>query len=143
MNVIFDANVLLSFLLAPDPNQTIAWVVRTCFFASEITVLAPPELIQETTEKAMSKPYFQNKISHAQVQGLLSLLTTHSVIPPPWQGEMLRFSHDRKDDYLVAYSLLYNVDYLVTGDRHLLSIRQMDQLMIVSPAAMRRLLEQY
>jgi putative PIN family toxin of toxin-antitoxin system len=143
MRVILDANVLLSFLLAPDPNQTVAWVVRTCFFTRGIRVLAPAELIQETTEKALTKPYFQNKLSYAQVQELLSMLTTHSEIPPPFQGQMRRYGNDRKDDYLVAYALLHNVDYLVTGDRNLLALREIDQLKIVPPAVMVAVLEEY
>jgi putative PIN family toxin of toxin-antitoxin system len=143
MRVIFDANVLLSFLLASDPNQTVAWVVRTCFFTPGIAVLAPQELIEETTQRALTKPYFQNKISPNRIQGLLSMLTTHSETPPAWRGEMPHFGTDRKDDYLVAYGLLLNADYLVTGDRHLLTLGQIDQLRILAPATMVHVLEQF
>ena len=143
MKVIFDANVLLSFVLAPDPNQTVAKVVRTCFLAPKVTVVAPAELIRETTDKALTKRYFQNKLSPAMVEGFLSSLMTHSEIPPAWQGQMGRYGNDGKDDYLVAYGLLYNVDFLVTGDRHLLTLGQIDQLKIVLPAMMVEVLAQY
>jgi predicted nucleic acid-binding protein len=106
-------------------------------------VLAPTELIQGTTEKALTKPYFQYKLSYTQVQELLSMLTAHSEIPPAFQGQMRRYGNDRKDDYLVAYALLHNVDYLVAGDRNLLALREIDQLKIVPPAAMVTVLKEY
>lgn len=140
MKVLFDANVLLSFLLAPDPYQTVAWVVRTCLAAPDIEVLAPTELIQETANKAFTKPYFQGKLARNQVEHLLAQLAAQTQTPPALAGEVARYGRDAGDDYLVAYGLLLEADYLVTGDRDLLALGQVVQLRIVTPATFRRLL---
>ncbi len=141
MKVIFDANVLLSFLLAPDSSQTVAWVVQTCLHAPEIQVLVPVELIRETTETAFTKPYFRGKLSPTFVTGFLNQLTHQGEIPPVLQEEFTAYVRDRDDDYLVAYGLVLGADYLVTGDRDLLVLGRIEQLAIVTPAVFRRILE--
>ena len=141
MKVIFDANVLLSFILAPDPNQTVAEVVRICYLTAGITVLTPAELIQEVQTTALTKRYFRNKVSPETLSDFLATLITYSEIPPPWQGQIQRYTRDHKDDYLVAYALFHDVDYLVSGDRHLLALKQIDQLKILLPSTMLEILQ--
>lgn len=141
MKVIFDANVLLSFLLAPDSSQTVAWVVRTSLHAPEVQILVPVELIRETTETAFTKPYFRGKLSPAFVTRFLTQLTQQGEVPPMLQEEIAAYVRDRDDDYLVAYGLILEADYLVTGDRDLLALGRIEQLAIVTPAAFRQILE--
>jgi uncharacterized protein len=141
MKVIFDANVLLSYLLAPDPSQTVAWIVQVCLRAPEIQVLVPIELIRETTETPFTKPYFQGKLSPAYVTRFLVQLTHQGEVPPVLSEEIAAYVRDRDDDYLVAYGLILEADYLVTGDRDLLALRRIEQLAVVTPAAFRRILE--
>ena len=142
MKVLFDANVLLSFLLAPDPNQTVAWVVRTCLAAPDIEVLAPPELIEETVNKAFTKPYFRGKLTRSQVEHFLVQLTAQVQTPHTLAGELARYGRDPDDDYLVAYGLVLDANYLVTGDRDLLVLGQVAQLRIITPAAFRHILKE-
>ncbi len=42
-------------------------------------------------------------------------------------------TRDPKDDYLIAYALVGEADYLVTGDQELLVIGQIDTVKIVTP----------
>lgn len=99
MKVLFDANVLLSFLLAPDPYHTVVWIVETCLNAPDIHVLAPAELIQGTDETAFTKPYFRAKLSPTRVETFLSQLTTQAQLPPTLQAEVARYVRDQDDDY--------------------------------------------
>ena len=46
MKVILDANVLISYLLAPDDTRTVVQAVEVCF-SEHITLFVPPELIDE------------------------------------------------------------------------------------------------
>jgi hypothetical protein len=142
MKVIFDANVLLSFLLAPDAAQTVAWIVRTALVSPKITVFVPPELVQETARKALTKPYFTGKFSRDELARFLSQLTQQGVAPPALQDEIARYVRNRGDDYLIAYGLLMAADYLVTGDRDLLVLGEVEHLRIVTPAPFRRILEE-
>jgi predicted nucleic acid-binding protein len=62
--------------------------------------------------------------------------------PDSLQTELINYSRDPKDDYLIAYALIYQADYLVTGDKDLLVLGKVEELEIVRPAEMRKLLEQ-
>ena len=134
MRIIFDANILLSFLLAPNHDGMLPWLVRTCLTSSDIVVLAPPELLQETVETAMTKPYFRGTIAPERLREFLDYLVDQVEVPPAWQGDIPSYSRDPKDDYLLVYGLALNVDYLVTGDRDLLVLGQVADLQVLSPA---------
>ena len=45
---------------------------------------------------------------------------------------MPRFSRDPKDDYLIAYAVVGEADFLVTGDKDLLVLRQIGDVRIVT-----------
>ncbi len=62
--------------------------------------------------------------------------------PDSLQTELTQCVRAPKDGYLIAYGLIYHADYLVTGDQDLLVLNGVEQLQIVSPAEMRRVLEQ-
>jgi uncharacterized protein len=54
-------------------------------------------------------------------------------LPPPLE-EIAAYSRDPKDDYLVAYGVVNEADYLITGDLDLLVLGQVGDLQIVNPA---------
>lgn len=140
MRVIFDANVILSYLLTPDPLGTIALIVETSLVADDITVLLPPELVRETTDRAMNKPYFRGKISRERMESVLGYLSAHTEPLPELEEELKGYVRDQKDDYLVAYGLVHDADFLVTGDQDLLILRRVHDLRIVAPAAYLRII---
>lgn len=43
-------------------------------------------------------------------------------------------TRDPKDDYLIAYAVIGEADYLVTGDKDLLVLEQIAGVTIVTPA---------
>ena len=46
-------------------------------------------------------------------------------------------TRDAKDDYLLAYALVGQADYLVTGDEDLLVLQEIEGLKIVNPTQFR------
>jgi uncharacterized protein len=132
MNVLLDANVFLSYLLAPSPHSTIPLVVDTCFTA-EINILVPPELIAEIAEKAATKRYFRERIPQQEIDQFVQQLTSVGTPLPPL-AKRVTYSRDPKDDYLIAYGIVYDADYLVTGDADLLILQASELLKIVTPA---------
>lgn len=137
MRVVVDANVFISYLLAPHQPRTITQVVDTCF-KDEFTVVVPHELIQEIVENVEKSPYLQKNILQEDLDALLVIFNTSAEIPTPLEGEIAAYTQDPDDDYLIAYSLVHEVDYLVTGDPHLLVVGQIEGVKIVEP---RRFLE--
>ena len=53
-----------------------------------------------------------------------------------------QYTTDADDDYLVAYAVVHEVDYLVTGDRHLLVLEQVQDTRVVLPAVVIDLLDE-
>ena len=52
---------------------------------------------------------------------------------PPIGAKIPAVSRDPKDDYLPTYALVAKADYLVTGDKDLLVLKQVGQVKILSP----------
>lgn len=143
MKVLFDANVFLSYLLAPDSDRTITRIVRAAFEADDVQVVVPPDLIEEIIDRARNKPHFQGKISPETLEQLLTRLRTEGDPLDAVQEEYASYVRDRKDDYLVAYGLLYDVNYLVSGDKGFKGIDEIEGLRIVRPVAFYRILQEH
>jgi len=133
MKVLLDTNVLLSYMLLPAGPRTVAAVVTTCFLREEIDVVVPPEQIKEFAAKAASKRYFRRRIPHAAIEDFVRQLTALAELLPPLD-EIAAYSRDPKDDYLVAYGVVNEADYLVTGDDDLLALKRVGPMEIVRPA---------
>ncbi len=53
----------------------------------------------------------------------------------PRLDEIASFSRDPKDDYLVAYGIVNEAEYLITGDQDLLVLDRVGELQELTPAA--------
>lgn len=134
MRVLLDTNVLLSYPLAPSAVRTITTLVSACWQHDQIELLIPEEQLDEFVRKASAKRYFRTRIPRSAIDAFAAQLRlAGQVLPlvdvPP------AHTRDRKDDYLVAYAIIYDADYLVSGDRDLLVLGQVGSLQIVTPAA--------
>lgn len=143
MKVLFDANVFLSYLLAPDSERTITRIVRAAFDADDVQVVVPPDLVNEIIERARNKPHFQANISPEKLDQFITRLLTEGDPLDAMEEEYASYVRDRKDDYLVAYGLLYDVDYLVSGDKGFRGIDEIEGLRIVRPVVFYRILQEH
>jgi putative PIN family toxin of toxin-antitoxin system len=132
MKVLIDANVFLSYLLSPSLTSTISTVVTACF-TTDIEVLVPCELIAEITEKLATKRYFRERVPQDKIDQFIQQLTSLAELPPPLEG-IASYGRDPKDDYLIAYGVVNDADYVVTGDADLLVLSEVGTLQIVAPA---------
>jgi putative PIN family toxin of toxin-antitoxin system len=139
MRVLIDTNLWISYLLTRNDKSTIRQVVQACL-SGRVGLVVPRELVAEL-RVTVRYPHLVQRIRQDELELLLRQIRAVGEPPPFLPEETPRYSRDRKDDYLVAYGLLLEVDYLVTGDRDLLALGQIEQLHIVTPAAMRRILE--
>lgn len=139
MKVILDANVWISYLLAPNEARTITLVVERCL-AEDVELFVPQELIQEMTEKVSTSTYLQTHILPEDLDTLIAIWASAATTPALIESEIPAYGRDPEDDYLVAYGVIYDVDYLVTGDPDLLILKQVSNLKIVKP---RTFMEQF
>ena len=130
MKVILDTNIFISFLLAPGNARTITQVVDICVTKSSVTLIVPPELLAELSEKVLEKSYLKARILQADLDEFLEVIKSIAIIPPKL-ADMPLLSPDPDDDYLLAHGLLEEVDYIVAGDAALLALGQIDALNIV------------
>jgi uncharacterized protein len=131
MKVLFDANVLLSYLLTPKKDSTIAIVIETA--VAHLSLVVPPSLLNEVWQTYHKYPHLRQRIDVDEVEQLVTLLEELGEAPTLSDDEMQALSRDPKDDYLLAYGLVAEAHYLVTGDQDLLTLEQVETLHILTP----------
>ena len=128
-----------SAICARNESSTIHQLVNVCLDASH-TLILPPEQIHELQSSVAGYARLSQRIAPEQIAALLLILQEVAEQPDSLQAELLSYGRDPKDDYLVAYGLIYHADYLITGDDDLLVLGTVEQLRIVRLAEMRRIL---
>lgn len=132
MRVLLDTNIWLSYLLAPGSPRAITVVVTTCLSHDEIDVLVPPEQIDEFADKVAHKDYFRERIPHAAIETFTRQLKALASLVPPLD-DIAAYTRDPNDDYLIAYGVVNEADFLITGDDDLLALDRVGLLEIVKP----------
>ena len=133
MKVLIDTNVFLSYLLASATPRAVTTVVTTCFDRDEIDILVPHEQIAELATTTSTKRYFRNHIPQATIDYFIQQLTALAELPPTLE-EIPAYSRDPKDDYLVAYGIVNEADFLITGDADLLVLGRVGKVEVIDPS---------
>ncbi len=121
MRAVLDPNVLVSALLSrrgPPREIVAAWT------QGRFELVASPALLSELRD-VLARPKFRRWISSAAATEYVDGLQDAALViddPPPQPG----LSPDPDDDYLVALSRAGAVDYIVSGDSHLLGLADPD-----------------
>lgn len=143
LRVVIDANIFISYLLSPDDRfGTIARVFES-IGSGRYQLVRSERLISEIRTSVTGKPELRKRISDADLEELIALVEAVS-IPLPDHPDVIAppILRDQKDDYLLEVAHRANADYLVSGDRDLLDIRdQLDRPQIVTPRAFLELMD--
>lgn len=142
IRAVVDANVFISFLIYPSGDGAPARLVREALL-HRFVPLVSPRLLHEIQEKSTGKPYLASRIATADIAWLFERLIDvgeHHDDADLLNSTLMR---DPKDNYLIANALRYRAEYLVSGDRDLLDLREeLEVVRIVSPATFATLLDQ-
>jgi putative PIN family toxin of toxin-antitoxin system len=138
MRVIIDVNVLIGYLLTPNETSVLHTIIDA-LFDGRYTLLLFEDLIEEIAQTTIRKKKLAKRIQVDDIDELLSSLKVVSEELPPITEAIPAIVRDHKDDYLIAYAVVHHADYLVTGDKDLLSLGQVEQVNIVNPTAFARL----
>ncbi len=131
MRVLCDTNIFVSYLLTPKKAGPIHTIVEAAFLG-EFTLLLPEDLLEELAHKVQGKKYLTGRITEADLEELVTLLREVAELIPKIRTPIPAVTRDPKDDYLLAYALVGQSDYLVTGDEDLLTLKQVEQTKIVT-----------
>lgn len=130
MRVVLDTNILLSAMLSPKgaPAQIVeAWEENL------FTLAICPELLAELRDVSQ-RPFFRARL-HAGIAerlaaSLRDLAISYRHLPSATGAP------DPKDNFLLALAEASQADFLVTGDKGLLSLKQYKSTRIITPAAL-------
>jgi putative PIN family toxin of toxin-antitoxin system len=144
MRVILDTNIYISYLLSSRQTEhtgVISTIVEAAF-RQKYLLLVPEKSIEELMIKLREKKFLTERIAGHEAQAFVHLLQGIAEIVPPIESPLPKVTRDEKDDYLVAYALVYQADYLVSGDGDLLELTQIEEVKMIKPVDFVRLLQQ-
>jgi putative PIN family toxin of toxin-antitoxin system len=130
MRAVLDTNVLISAVITTGPPYHIynAWlegafelVISPALIKELEIVLARPHIIDRIHETSFSRSAFIGDIRERAV-----------VVTP--REEVTRISADPPDNRVLEAAVEGAVDYIVTGDRHLIDLERHESTDIVTPA---------
>lgn len=124
--VVFDTNILISAVLSPNskPFQCTALAKREI-----VQSVTCQEILDEFQEKLLGKLKYETERAQALVQEVMdysqivTLTNTLRVVDA-----------DPDDDMVVECAIVGNATYIVTGDKHLISISSYQNVTIVKAA---------
>lgn len=126
MRIVCDTNVLVSGILFDGPPRRILEHV----VLGRLENAASIEILSEAKD-VLSRPKFG--LSAGQVAGIIETFTeTFLLVASVEQVKVVK--DDPDDDRILEAALAGDVDYIVSGDKHLLSLGAWKDIEIVSPA---------
>jgi len=132
MRILLDANLFISYLLNPDRDSPVVRVIKAGV-RGKYTLLLPAALLEEFSRRVRSKPYLAVHSSPNDLEELKAILFPIAETIPEIKRPIPPVTRDPKDDYLLAYALVGQADYLISGDQDLLVLRQVAKCQILSP----------
>jgi len=133
IKVIFDTNVLISFLIGKKLENLKKYIV-----SEKIVIVITNQLIEEfkiVTSKEKLKKYFPE----TAVIEFITLLETISVnveVKPTYNR-----CRDEKDNFLLDLIWFSKADFLITGDKDLLELNPFEYAKIITPTAFEKEIE--
>ena len=140
MRVSIDTNVFISYLLNDEADRAPSRLIRAALHRDFELHLSENQII-ELVATVRAKSYLQFRISDDMLQDFVHHLRNTATIVPEITHELPSFTRDPADDYLITHGLLERIDYLVTGDKDLLVLERINDLLIVTPADFMFLME--
>jgi putative PIN family toxin of toxin-antitoxin system len=125
---VLDTNVLISALISPGgPSAALLLELR----AGAFELVVSPALLAELRE-VLARPKFRPYVTAAEAAAYVELIGHEATIhddPPPAEKSL---GADPDDEYLLDLARVAAADVLVSGDSHLLVLR--DVVPVMTPA---------
>jgi uncharacterized protein len=128
MRVLYDTTTLVSGIVArTDPIARVIDAVTS----GEVELVLSAYILEELRRTLETKPYFVERITPAERETYLARLeqVAHLVSP---QGIVSGVVGDPADDPILDAAVSAQVDYLVTGDKRVLAVKEYAGVKIVT-----------
>ncbi len=133
LKVITDTNLFISFLTNGDFR-----FIYELINIEKIDLLLSKELIDELTRVSF-RPKFTKLIQKSQIYILNEILLKFGIMVNVTSN--INISRDKNDDYLLALAKDGNADFLLTGDKDLLSIGKFENTHIIKISEFKQLMK--
>lgn len=120
--VLYDANIFISYLIRPSGTTAINQVMDLCF-SGRVQLVVASELLDEIAQSSATKPYLVDRIEPKAGEQLIVVLNDLAEMVSVNRSAKVSQLRDLDDTYLLWAAEVGDVDFLVTGDRDLLDIR--------------------
>jgi putative PIN family toxin of toxin-antitoxin system len=132
IKAVLDTNVFVSALFWKGAPHA---VVRQSISGAFVTVISPAIIaeLQETLAVKFGLP-------PEDIREYLRIIAIHAAFVEP-KAEPRVVASDRSDDKIIACALAGDAHCIVTGDKHLLSLKEFSGIRIVTPSTFLRVLK--
>jgi uncharacterized protein len=118
VRAVLDPNVLVSAAISKAGPPR--WILAA-WTEGRFELIASPALLEELRD-VLVRTRFRRWIAEATANDFVDGLAQEALILDDPPALRTRISSDPDDDYLIALARAADVDYLVSGDRHLLDL---------------------
>lgn len=138
LKIVLDSNVFVSALINPrgKPAQILNYV-----FENKIRLFTSPSIIEEL-ERVLSYPKLVKRhgLEKQELKEFVSdLLSIMSLVEGKKALELI--AEDPADNNYLSCALDAKADFIVSGDIHLLNLREYEGIQIITPAQFLKMLE--
>jgi len=124
LTLVIDTNVWISFLMGKTLTR-----LENYIYNGHFQIISCDEQLAELRE-VLYRPKMERYFSAHQIKEIFELLADFAQFVKVHSN--IDICRDAKDNYLLALSIDSNADFLITGDKDLLSIEEVENTQIVS-----------
>jgi putative PIN family toxin of toxin-antitoxin system len=131
---VFDTNILLSALLSPNSNPFRCLALAKIEQLESVTC---KEILDEFAEKLLLKFKFSEEVTQVAVEEVQSLSRLVTI-----SGTLKAVPNDPDDDMVIECAVAGDATHIVTGDKHLLTLKAYQGISIIKASEFVALLSQ-
>ena len=135
MEVVLDVNILVSSLISKGKPREL-WLKAV---SGEFQLVLSRRIVEEFVE-VISRPKFQRYLGERDVLDFLEALSTRAKIVRT-RSRLRIIREDPEDNSILAAAYDGRADYIVSGDRHLLGLREFEGIKILKVERILELLQ--
>ena len=134
MRVVIDTNVFVSALISRRPGrESASHLVYQALLQHRLTLVSSVETLEELEEVLNREAIARlHQLTAEQVGEIVDNLATSSDLVAG-DVSVLAVVADPKDDKFIAAAIEGRADYIVSGDNHLLNLKQYHAIPILTP----------
>jgi putative PIN family toxin of toxin-antitoxin system len=127
--VVIDTSVWIHYLIRP--GAAVRRIVEELWLGDALTVVSAPELVEEL-EGVLARPAMRELVPEEAGLVLLELIRERVEMLPEL-GEIPALTRDPKDDMFVACAVLAGAGFLISLDRDVLAVGELEGVRMVTP----------